>query len=101
MTRGMHTLDGRHAQTFNDRHGRLGHLFQGRFHAQVVATTFTSRRRARTSSTTRCAPVSARSETRGRGSGGELAYAQAWTGDSAGAHEQIGETSPPRPFSRR
>ena len=36
MTRGMHTLNGRHAQTFNVRHGRRGHLFQERFHAQVV-----------------------------------------------------------------
>ena len=36
MTRGMHTLNGRHAQTFNARHGRRGHLFQERFHAQVV-----------------------------------------------------------------
>ena len=36
MSRGMHTLNGRHAQTFNTRHGRRGHLFQERFHAQVV-----------------------------------------------------------------
>jgi len=36
MSRGMHTLNGRHAQTFNTRHGRRGHLFQERFHARVV-----------------------------------------------------------------
>src|SRR6266516_7456312 len=36
MSRGMHTLNGRHAQTFNNRHARRGHLFQERFHAKVV-----------------------------------------------------------------
>ena len=36
MSRGMHTLNGRHAQTFNKRHDRRGHLFQERYHALVV-----------------------------------------------------------------
>ncbi len=36
MTRGMHMLNGRYAQTFNARHDRRGHLFQERFHARVV-----------------------------------------------------------------
>jgi putative transposase len=36
MSKGMHTLGFRHAQAFNRRHGRYGHLFQARFHARVV-----------------------------------------------------------------
>jgi len=31
LGRGMQSLHGRYAQTFNARHGRDGHLFQGRF----------------------------------------------------------------------
>ena len=34
----MHTLAFRHAQAFNRRHERRGHLFQDRFHTQVVET---------------------------------------------------------------
>ena len=37
MSRAMHVLAFRHAQAFNRRHGRKGHLFQDRFHAKVVA----------------------------------------------------------------
>jgi REP element-mobilizing transposase RayT len=36
VSRGMHTLDFRYAQAYNRRHDRRGHLFQERFHAQVV-----------------------------------------------------------------
>jgi putative transposase len=36
ISRGMHALAFRHAQTFNRRHKRRGHLFQDRFHAQVI-----------------------------------------------------------------
>ena len=33
---GMHRLNGIYAQRFNERHDRVGHLFQERFHAKVV-----------------------------------------------------------------
>jgi putative transposase len=33
---GMHRLNGRYAQWFNDRHELDGHLFQGRFHSTVI-----------------------------------------------------------------
>lgn len=36
LSRGMHWLNGRYAQWFNRRHGRSGHLFQGRFHGSLV-----------------------------------------------------------------
>lgn len=36
LSRGMHLLSFRYAQAFNDRHDRVGHLFQERFHASVV-----------------------------------------------------------------
>jgi putative transposase len=36
VSRGMHLLNFRYAQSFNRRHDRRGHLFQDRFHAQVV-----------------------------------------------------------------
>jgi REP element-mobilizing transposase RayT len=36
LSKGMHTLSFRYAQAFNDRHNRVGHLFQGRFGARVV-----------------------------------------------------------------
>ena len=36
LSRGMHLLGFRYAQAFNDRHARVGHLFQDRFHAAVV-----------------------------------------------------------------
>ena len=36
VSRGMHTLAFRHAQTFNGRHGRRGHLYSDRFYARVV-----------------------------------------------------------------
>jgi putative transposase len=36
LSRGMHLLKFRHAQAFNARHDRVGHLFQGRFEARVV-----------------------------------------------------------------
>jgi REP element-mobilizing transposase RayT len=36
LSKGMHTLGFRYAQAFNDRHARVGHLFQGRFGARVI-----------------------------------------------------------------
>jgi REP element-mobilizing transposase RayT len=36
ISRGMHRLNGRHAQRFNARHARCGHLFEGRFKAILV-----------------------------------------------------------------
>ena len=36
LSRGMHLLNFRHAQRFNVRHDRVGHLFQGRFEARVI-----------------------------------------------------------------
>ena len=36
LSRGFHRINGIHAQQFNERHARVGHLFQERFHAQVV-----------------------------------------------------------------
>jgi len=32
----FHFVNGRYAQRFNERHGRVGHLFQDRFHARVL-----------------------------------------------------------------
>jgi REP element-mobilizing transposase RayT len=36
LSKGMHALCFRYAQSFNDRHSRAGHLFQGRFGTRVV-----------------------------------------------------------------
>jgi putative transposase len=36
LVRGMRDVNGIYAQTFNRRHGRVGHLFQGRYRAIVV-----------------------------------------------------------------
>ena len=36
LSAGMHRLNGGYAQTFNRRHGRVGHLFGSRFHARVI-----------------------------------------------------------------
>jgi putative transposase len=36
LARGMRQLNGVYTQAFNRRHGRSGHLFQGRYHAVVV-----------------------------------------------------------------
>src|SRR5207253_11472732 len=36
LSRGMHWLNANYSQTFNRRHNRVGHLFQGRFHAFLV-----------------------------------------------------------------
>jgi putative transposase len=36
ISRGMQILNGQYAQAFNRRHGYVGHLFQGRFHASLV-----------------------------------------------------------------
>ena len=38
LSRGMHLLNFRYAQSFNHRHGRAGHLFQGRFSSYVIAS---------------------------------------------------------------
>src|SRR4051812_46440390 len=36
LGKGMQHLHGRYARTFNDRYGRSGHLFQGRFGSEHV-----------------------------------------------------------------
>ena len=36
LSRGMHRLNGRYAQMFNERHGRRGDLFEERFAAFVL-----------------------------------------------------------------
>jgi putative transposase len=36
LSRGMRQLNGVYTQSFNRRHGRAGHLFQGRYKAQLV-----------------------------------------------------------------
>ena len=36
ISRGMQWLSGRYAQLFNRRHAETGHLFQGRFRAEIV-----------------------------------------------------------------
>ena len=36
LSMGEHRLNGIYAQRFNRRHDRVGHLFQERFHAQVI-----------------------------------------------------------------
>ena len=35
---GMHSLNGRYAQTFNHRHGTRGHVFQSRYQARFIQT---------------------------------------------------------------
>ena len=49
LTRGMHFLNFRYAQRFNERHDRVGHLFQDRFGARAVEGDehFRERRRVR------------------------------------------------------
>jgi REP element-mobilizing transposase RayT len=36
LSAGFHRVNGVHAQRFNERHGRVGHLFQDRFYARVL-----------------------------------------------------------------
>jgi putative transposase len=36
ISSGMHLLNGRYARRFNVRHGRVGHVFQGPYHAEPV-----------------------------------------------------------------
>lgn len=36
LSAGMHRLNGRYAQWFNERHGVDGHLFQDRFHSLLI-----------------------------------------------------------------
>jgi putative transposase len=36
LSRALHTLNGVHAQRFNERHARSGHLFESRFHSKVI-----------------------------------------------------------------
>ena len=36
ISRAFHSINGVHAQRFNRRYGRTGHLFQDRFHAKVI-----------------------------------------------------------------
>ena len=36
LSRGMHWLNGAYAQRYNRRHSKVGHFFQGRYHAVIV-----------------------------------------------------------------
>jgi REP-associated tyrosine transposase len=36
LAQGMHRMNSRYAQWFNDRHEVVGHLFQGRFHSTLI-----------------------------------------------------------------
>jgi REP-associated tyrosine transposase len=36
LGRGMQLLNGRYSRRFNERHGRVGHLFQGRYRIEPV-----------------------------------------------------------------
>jgi REP element-mobilizing transposase RayT len=36
LGRGMHVLNGRYARRFNERHGHVGHVFQGPYHREPV-----------------------------------------------------------------
>ncbi len=36
LSRGMHNLNGLYCQSYNSRHARVGHLFQGRYRATVI-----------------------------------------------------------------
>jgi len=36
LSRGMHRLNGVYAQRFNERHDRVGHLFQERYHVKLI-----------------------------------------------------------------
>jgi REP element-mobilizing transposase RayT len=36
LSRAMHRLNGPYARWWNDRHGQVGHVFQGRFNAKVI-----------------------------------------------------------------
>jgi len=36
LSRGMQRLNGLYGQVFNIRHGQSGHVFQGRFHSELV-----------------------------------------------------------------
>jgi putative transposase len=38
LAAGMHRLNGAYAHRFNSRHGRFGHVFQGRYGARVIET---------------------------------------------------------------
>ena len=38
LSRGMHWLNSQHARLFNQRHDRVGHLFQGRFGSRVITS---------------------------------------------------------------
>ena len=38
ISAGMHRLNGEYARWFNRRHGHEGHLFQDRFHSEVIET---------------------------------------------------------------
>ena len=70
MSRLMHRLNGVHAQRFNERHDRSGHLFQSRFHAREIQDDEHLGRAIDYVWRTRFAPGSAPSRTTGAGAGG-------------------------------
>lgn len=38
LSAALHRVNGLYAQQFNDRHGRRGHLFEERFHSELIET---------------------------------------------------------------
>jgi putative transposase len=103
VSRGMHLLNFRYAQGFNERHDRRGHLYQDRFHSKVIRN---DEHLVRACEYVLDNPVRAGLLPHGGTGPGLVAsssttYAEAWTGDNAGAHEHSGDDSPSRPFRRR
>ena len=94
----MQLINGCYAQILNERHARTGHLFQGRFHIRVVETDgyLATVCDYVLDNAVLAALCRNRDEWPWLGS-----YARAWTGESAGAHEHSGDTSPPEPLSLR
>ena len=57
LSRGMHLLNGRYSQGFNARHGRVGHVFQGRYKATWSSGSLIFSSSPGASSSTRCEPA--------------------------------------------
>ena len=69
LSAGMHQLNGLYARLFNVRHGRVGTLFQSRFHAALIETEEHLETAATTSLPTPSEPGSARARKTGPGAG--------------------------------
>ena len=69
LSRGVQLLHGRHAQRYNLRHGRVGHLFQTRFGAKAIRDDRQLRRTISTCSGTPFERASCAIRATGRGCG--------------------------------